>query len=73
MERADDGADPTMYRVDVSTDTLFWSNVIGGEASDDMLYESVAMSNCDSDDEMMRCYTVPGLDFDTEYTSGCSP
>ena len=58
---------PTMYRVDISKDTLIWENVIGGEASDDTLTESMAMSNCTSDDEGDRCYTVPELDSDTLY------
>ena len=62
------GADmPTMYRVDISKDTLVWMNVIGGEASDDTLTESMAMSNCGDDDEGDRCYMATGLDSDTLY------
>ena len=53
---------PTMYRVDYSTDTDVWHNVVGGEESGkEMLYESMAMENCTSDDEGNRCYTVTGL------------
>ena len=57
----------TMYRVDISTDTDVWMNVIGGEASSDTLTESMAMSNCTSSDEGNRCYTAPGLKADTLY------
>ena len=62
------GADmPTMYRVDMSTNASIWHNDIGGEASDDTLTESMAMSNCASDDDGNRCYTVTGLMPGTEY------
>ena len=62
-----DGDDPTMYRVDVSTDTDVWNNVIGGEASDDEWTEAEAMDECTSDDEGNRCYTATGLKSDTLY------
>ena len=52
---------PTMYRVDMSTDTHIWHNVIGGENSTEMLTESMATSNCTTDDSRNRCYTVEKL------------
>ena len=59
---------PTMYRVDVSTDTDVWNNVIGGEeAGKGTLTESMAMENCTSDDEGNRCYTATGLKPDMQY------
>ena len=58
----------TMYRVDISTDTDVWHNVIGGEESDKgTLTESMAMSNCTTDDDGDRCYTATGLTADTQY------
>ena len=63
-----DGDAPTMYRVDVSKHTLVWGNVIGGEEmGKGTLTESMAMSNCTSDDDGDRCYTATGLDSDTLY------
>ena len=61
------GDAPTMYRVDISTDTDVWMNFIGGEASDEALTEADATSNCGDDDEGNRCYTVPDLKSDTLY------
>ena len=63
------GGDPVAtYRLDISTDTDVWHNVIGGEESGkDTLTEGDAMSNCTSDDDGNRCYTVTGLDSDTQY------
>ena len=58
---------PTKYRVDWSSDNRIWHNVIGGEASDDVLTESMAMSDCTSDDDGDRCYTVMELDPGTTY------
>ena len=64
-----DGNAPTMYRVDISEDTLFWSNVIGGERPTDTqtLTEARATSNCGTGDDGDRCYTATGLDPDTLY------
>ena len=59
---------PTMYRVDISTDTDVWMNVIGGEERpDDTLTEGMATSNCTSSDEGNRCYTATSLKADTLY------
>ena len=63
----EDGDPVATYRVDISTDTDLWMNVIGGEASDEALTEAEATSNCGDDDEGNRCYTATGLDSDTLY------
>ena len=58
----------TMYRVDYSTDTNVWHNVIGGEESGKgTLTDSMAMSNCTTDDDGDRCYTATGLMANTQY------
>ena len=64
-----DGNAPTMYRVDISEDTLFWSNVIGGERPTDTqtLTEAEAMNDCGADEDGNRCYTVTGLNSDMLY------
>ena len=64
-----DGDAPTMYRVDISTDTDVWHNVIGGEESDKgTLTESMADVNCGSSaDADQRCYTATGLMANMQY------
>ena len=58
----------TMYRVDYSTDTDVWHNVIGGEESGKgTLTDDMATSNCTTDDDGNRCYTAPDLKADTQY------
>ena len=58
---------PTMYRVDISTDTDVWMNVIGGEGTNTTLTEGMATSNCTSSDEGNRCHTATDLKADTLY------
>ena len=58
----------TMYRVDYSTETDVWRNVIGGEESGKgTLTDGMATSNCTTDDAGNRCYTAIGLTADTQY------
>ena len=58
----------TKYRVDISTDTLIWNNVIGGEEpGKGTLTESAATNDCGTGDDRNRCYTVTDLNPDTLY------
>ena len=58
----------TEYRVDISTDSLIWHNVIGGEEEGKgTLTESAATDHCTSGEADQRCYTVTDLQSDTPY------
>ena len=61
------GEDPTMYRVDISTDARIWHNSIGGELSTDTLMKSDAESACTTDDAEDSCHTVDNLQSDMTY------